>query len=74
METRNHVLEGQKKHFSPEDTARFLRLCKRIIPGISSLVNYLDSCPAELDLRPTVRREVDSQTSERSEPRDPETP
>ena len=41
METRNHVLEGRKKHFSSDDSARFLRLCKRLVPGISSLTNYL---------------------------------
>ena len=64
METRNHILEGQKKHFSSDDTARFLRLCKRIIPGISSLVKYLDSCPPDLDLRPSARREGDRRTSE----------
>jgi len=72
METRNHILEGQKKHFSSDDSARFLRLCKRIIPGISSLVKYLDSCPADLDVRPSGRRAVDGRTSERPEPPEPE--
>jgi four helix bundle protein len=52
METRNHVLEGANKHFSAAETAAFLRLCKRIVPGISRLVIYLDSCPADLDLSP----------------------
>ena len=51
METRNHIIEGRAKHFSSEDSARFLRLCKRIIPGTSSLIEYLDSCDRNLDLR-----------------------
>jgi four helix bundle protein len=55
METRNHVIEGRVKHFSSEDSARFLRLCKRIIPGTSSLIEYLDSCDPDLNLRPDKR-------------------
>jgi four helix bundle protein len=63
METRNHIIEGRTKHFSPEDSARFLRLCKRIIPGTSRLIEYLDSCDPNLDLRPAAR-----DLSERPEP------
>ena len=54
METRNHVIEGRAKHFSPEDSARLLRLCRRIISGTASLILYLDSCDSNLDLRAQI--------------------
>jgi four helix bundle protein len=60
MDTRNHIFEGRTKYFSPEDSARFLRLCRRIIPGTSSLIEYLDSCDPNLDLRPDLREATSS--------------
>ena len=53
VETRNHLLDGQtKNYFSSEDAKQFFRLCRRLIPGISRLIEYLDSCDPNLDLRP----------------------
>jgi four helix bundle protein len=52
METRSHINEGRGKYFTSADATTFFRLAIRIIAGTSSLIQYLDSCDPDLDLRP----------------------
>ena len=51
METRNHLHKGDQRYFSSSDAQQMRTLVIRILSGISRLVRYLDSCPADFDLR-----------------------
>ena len=51
METRSHIHEGKRRHFSVAQANHMQTLAIRTIRGTSSLIRYLDSCPADLDFR-----------------------
>jgi four helix bundle protein len=51
METKSHIYSGKGTHFSDEETGALLSLTNRTIAATSRLIRYLDTCPADLDLR-----------------------
>ena len=48
METKNHLLEGQKfKYFNEQAASDMLALCDRALGATTALLKYLDSCHGE---------------------------